>query len=307
MPLGIGRPGRDRPAGSRTATAPALLIRSSWRSCASSGLMPPKPCGPSALQERGDSIFCPILVRHPSSPTSLLRDGSNGAKLPVRASLAVPQAAVDGSWPKRNVGKGECIPNAYDRPRQRQPAARPEARRAFHAGPHRSRRSALRLRAGRPHARRRGRIGRGCVPRPLPHPPAQRPHHGPQRHRHVALDHVVQPLPLSVYGPVGTAPLVQATEAMLKLDIGYRLAHHDDLQWRPSSHVVECGRGTVLEEGTVRVTTTPHGPRPRPSHRGLPDRGGRRVGGNHGRHDPVPRARRTVRRGGHARAHGGTP
>lgn len=66
-----------------------------------------------------------------------------------------------------------------------------------------------------------------------------------------------QPLPLSVYGPVGTASLVQATEAMLELDIGYRLAHHADLQWRPSSHVVECERGTVLEEGTVRVIAAP--------------------------------------------------
>ncbi len=66
-----------------------------------------------------------------------------------------------------------------------------------------------------------------------------------------------QPLPLSVYGPVGTASLVRATEAMLELDIGYRLAHHADLRWRPSAEVVECERGTVLEEGTVRVTAAP--------------------------------------------------
>jgi ribonuclease Z len=38
-----------------------------------------------------------------------------------------------------------------------------------------------------------------------------------------------QPQPLPVYGPVGTASLLQATEAMLALDIGYRMAHHDDL------------------------------------------------------------------------------
>ena len=41
------------------------------------------------------------------------------------------------------------------------------------------------------------------------------------------------PNPLSVYGPVGTAALVAATEAMLEPDIGYRLAHHEDLDWRP--------------------------------------------------------------------------
>ncbi len=48
-----------------------------------------------------------------------------------------------------------------------------------------------------------------------------------------------------------------ATEAMLELDIGYRLTHHDDLQWRPSAVVVECERGMVLEDGPVRVTAAP--------------------------------------------------
>jgi ribonuclease Z len=66
-----------------------------------------------------------------------------------------------------------------------------------------------------------------------------------------------QPHPLPVYGPVGTASLLQAAEAMLELDIGYRLAHHDDLQWRPSAEVVECARGTVLEDGEVRAMAAP--------------------------------------------------
>jgi len=66
-----------------------------------------------------------------------------------------------------------------------------------------------------------------------------------------------QPQPLPVYGPIGTASLLEATEAMLELDIGYRLAHHDDLQWRPSAAVVECEQGTVLEHGGVRVSTAP--------------------------------------------------
>ena len=90
-----------------------------------------------------------------------------------------------------------------------------------------------------------------------------------------------QPQPLPVYGPVGTASLLQATEAMLDLDIGYRMAHHNDLQWRPSAEVVECERGTVLEHGTVRVTPT-HRSRPGPPDRRLPGRGGRAVRGHRG-------------------------
>jgi ribonuclease Z len=66
-----------------------------------------------------------------------------------------------------------------------------------------------------------------------------------------------QPQPLPVYGPVGTASLLQATEAMLELDIGYRMAHHEDLQWRPTAAVVECAHGTVLQLETVRVTAAP--------------------------------------------------
>ncbi len=66
-----------------------------------------------------------------------------------------------------------------------------------------------------------------------------------------------QPSPLSVFGPAGTASVVTAVEAMLELDIGYRLAHHDDLDWRPSTDVVECERGTVFTGADVRVTAAP--------------------------------------------------
>jgi ribonuclease Z len=66
-----------------------------------------------------------------------------------------------------------------------------------------------------------------------------------------------QPNPLPVFGPHGSSRLLQATEAMLELDIGYRLAHHADLQWRPSADVTECERGLVLEGGSVRVTAAP--------------------------------------------------
>ena len=66
-----------------------------------------------------------------------------------------------------------------------------------------------------------------------------------------------QPNPLVVFGPEGTSALVQATEAMLEPDIGYRLGHHDDLQWRPSATVTEVDRGVVFEDGAVRVTAAP--------------------------------------------------
>jgi ribonuclease Z len=65
------------------------------------------------------------------------------------------------------------------------------------------------------------------------------------------------PNPLAVFGPVGTSALLQATEAVLEPDIGYRLAHHDDLTWRPSATVSEVEDGVIFEEGSVRVTAAP--------------------------------------------------
>jgi len=62
------------------------------------------------------------------------------------------------------------------------------------------------------------------------------------------------PNPLIVFGPTGTAALLQATESMLELDIGYRLAHHDDLNWRPASVVTEVDQGEIFREGSVQVT-----------------------------------------------------
>ncbi len=65
------------------------------------------------------------------------------------------------------------------------------------------------------------------------------------------------PSPLTVFGPIGTAAVVQATEAMLEADIGYRLAHHADLQWRPDTEVTETTEGTVLDAAGVVVTAGP--------------------------------------------------
>jgi ribonuclease Z len=65
------------------------------------------------------------------------------------------------------------------------------------------------------------------------------------------------PNPLTVFGPVGTGALVAATTAMLETDVGYRLAHHDDLTWRPSAEVTEVTEGVVFQQGAVRVTAAP--------------------------------------------------
>jgi ribonuclease Z len=66
-----------------------------------------------------------------------------------------------------------------------------------------------------------------------------------------------EPNPLPVFGPVGTTALLEATELMLEPDIGYRLAHHHDLQWRPSSTVTEIESGVIFEQGSVRVSASP--------------------------------------------------
>jgi ribonuclease Z len=66
-----------------------------------------------------------------------------------------------------------------------------------------------------------------------------------------------QPNPLPVFGPPGTAKLLRSIEDMLEPDIGYRLAHHDDLTWRPACPVTEIEQGLVFEESGVRVTAAP--------------------------------------------------
>jgi ribonuclease Z len=65
------------------------------------------------------------------------------------------------------------------------------------------------------------------------------------------------PNPLHVFGPTGTESFVAATESMLETDIGYRLAHHEDLTWRPGTVATEVTDGTVFDRGDVRVTVAP--------------------------------------------------
>jgi len=70
--------------------------------------------------------------------------------------------------------------------------------------------------------------------------------------------------PLPVTGPPGTATFVERTIAMLTDDIGYRIAHHDDLHEPPQCVTTEVLDGDVTEEadGAVRVLAGPTDHRP---------------------------------------------
>ncbi|QXC61157.1 ribonuclease Z [Aquihabitans sp. G128] len=70
------------------------------------------------------------------------------------------------------------------------------------------------------------------------------------------------PAPLPIVGPVGTAVVVDAILAMLGPDIGYRLAHHDDLTDGPQPVVTEVAGGVVFDEDGVRVIAAPTDHRP---------------------------------------------
>ncbi len=65
------------------------------------------------------------------------------------------------------------------------------------------------------------------------------------------------PNPLPVVGPPGTRQLSERTLTMLEADIGYRTAHHADLNWHPSCEVTEVTDGIVSEGEGVRITAAP--------------------------------------------------
>ena len=75
-----------------------------------------------------------------------------------------------------------------------------------------------------------------------------------------AMSPVESPLPVT--GPPGTRDLVARTLEMLRDDIGYRLAHHDDLTWDPGVVVTEVLNGPAWEENGVRVVAAPTDHRP---------------------------------------------
>ncbi|MGA1345952.1 MAG: MBL fold metallo-hydrolase [Ilumatobacteraceae bacterium] len=70
------------------------------------------------------------------------------------------------------------------------------------------------------------------------------------------------PTELHVHGPVGTRAVVDGIMAMLGPDVGYRLAHHDDLTAPPDVIVHELTDGDTLSVGdlTVSAHSTEHRP-----------------------------------------------
>lgn len=70
------------------------------------------------------------------------------------------------------------------------------------------------------------------------------------------------PNPIPIVGPVGTQVVVDAILAMLGPDIGYRLAHHADLDVGPQPVVAESAGGVVWDEGGVRITAAATDHRP---------------------------------------------
>lgn len=72
-----------------------------------------------------------------------------------------------------------------------------------------------------------------------------------------------QPTPLRIIGPVGTRAVVDHLLASLAPDIGYRIAHHDDLTGPPLVEVHEVEAGTLdPAPGAARITVAPTDHRP---------------------------------------------
>jgi ribonuclease Z len=70
------------------------------------------------------------------------------------------------------------------------------------------------------------------------------------------------PAPLPIIGPPGTAEVVEATLTALRHDIGYRIAHHADLNAPPAVEIHEYTEGPAWDRGgvTIRVAPTDHRP-----------------------------------------------
>ena len=72
--------------------------------------------------------------------------------------------------------------------------------------------------------------------------------------------------PLTIVGPPGTRHVVDHLLASLEPDIGYRMAHHEDLDHRPPVTVVEVTDGVVelpdRQGGSVTITCAPTDHRP---------------------------------------------
>lgn len=71
-----------------------------------------------------------------------------------------------------------------------------------------------------------------------------------------------EPTPLRVFGPIGIRHYVEHSLAALEPDIGYRITHHDDLNWEPVVEVTEVEPGDAFGLGSMAVTVheTVHAP-----------------------------------------------
>ena len=70
------------------------------------------------------------------------------------------------------------------------------------------------------------------------------------------------PKPLRIVGPEGTKETVARILHFLDLDIGYRLAHHDDLNEPPQVEVTEITKGSLDLSTAVNISTAPTDHRP---------------------------------------------
>jgi ribonuclease Z len=74
------------------------------------------------------------------------------------------------------------------------------------------------------------------------------------------------PTPLTIVGPVGTKAVVDHILASLEPDVGYRIAHHDDLEGPPQIDVIEVTDGLIDLPGrsadavVIRCAPTDHKP-----------------------------------------------
>jgi ribonuclease Z len=68
--------------------------------------------------------------------------------------------------------------------------------------------------------------------------------------------------PLRVFGPLRTLQVVAGMRAMMKPDVDYRLAHHEDLYGEPETTVTEVGPAIVVEEDGLRVIASETDHRP---------------------------------------------
>ena len=149
------------------------------------------------------------------------------------------------------LGTGNPIPDATG-------AARPTLVRARREAP------AVRCRSRRVHAARRPRtLCRACWMRCCLTHSAQRSHLRSERRRHDALGHEPEPRRCASSGRRAREEVVDGMRAMLRPDVEYRLAHHEDLDLgapgrsRGGRRPASCSRKTACASSPPRTDHRP--------------------------------------------------